>query len=240
MLARVAIAIVVEVGYAYITRGYLAYLPSGLASELAVTGVRLVTIPIHWALFKDVIRSRARGPVTAAEPGTRRWWLHPVFAGGVLVLMAASAITPDIPRGWPWAFVVLFSIDNVVVAVREELVYRGVLQTLLERRMRAGRAIALSNVLFLVYHVGAFDFTPPRMLTILLVGAALGMVYAGTGSLRAPIVLHFVYDTIIVFRPLMPGPQSLVLSALVEMGLQIVAVVLLALWLRRVRAARHV
>ncbi len=237
LLIRIAIAIAVEIAYAYVTRGYLAYLASGFWSELAVTGARLATIPIHWLLFKDVVRSRPRGP---ARETSRRWWARPLFVAGALVLFAASAITPDIPRGWPLGFVLLFSLDNVVVAVREELVYRGVLQTLLERRMRLGLALAISNVLFLVYHTGAFDFTVPRMLTILLVGASFGMVYAGTGSLRAAMVLHFIYDTIIVFRPWVPGPQSLIVSALAEMALQIVAVVLLALWLRRVRAARHV
>lgn len=197
-----------------------------------------MTIPIHWALFKDVIRSRT--PRLAGLASTRRVVRDPLVAAAVAALVLASAVTPDAPAVWPWWFVLIFALDSVVVAVREELVYRGALQTLLERRGGLARALAISNLIFLVYHWRAFDFTPPRALTIVLVGTALGLLYAGTGSLKLPMLVHFAYDAVIVLRPFVPplvSPQLWAainaLAGIVTLVLQLAAVTLLVVWLRR-------
>src|SRR6266849_6215436 len=138
MLTRVGIAVLVEVGYAVVTRAWLAHHGNAVERELLVTAVRAATIPIHWALFRDVIRSRV------PRRGTRR---HPLLACGIILVLLAPALTDE--EGLATLTLrLLFTATSVVIGVREELVYRGVLQNLLERRLGWIGAIAVSNVMF--------------------------------------------------------------------------------------------
>jgi membrane protease YdiL (CAAX protease family) len=223
MRARIALGVVVEVSYAVLTRAWLARWGDPVASELAITAARLATIPIHWILFRDVIRSRTPRDAPTA---------HPLFVLGIVLLVLAATVPerPPLPP-WSWWFTVVFVLTSIVVGVREELVYRGVVQNLLGRRMGWIGAVVVSNAIFVVYHYRKFDFTPARVTTILLVGAALGLVYHRTGSLRLPIAMHTAYDMLLAARPLVPGAVPPVSGTL----LQLAGLALLVLWIRRTR-----
>jgi membrane protease YdiL (CAAX protease family) len=67
---------------------------------------------------------------------------------------------------------------------------------LLEHRIGALAAIVASNVIFTIYHYGAWPVTVPRMLTVFLVGSVLGFMYYASGSLRLVIGVHFLYDAL--------------------------------------------
>ncbi|MBM3217412.1 MAG: CPBP family intramembrane metalloprotease [Candidatus Rokubacteria bacterium] len=230
MLARVAAAVAVEVGYAVITRAWLRHVGGPVASEFAVTAVRLMTIPIHWALFRDVVRSRAPRVVP-----TR----HPLFVVGVALLLLAAAVPeqPSPPK-WSWQYAVVFVLTSIVIGVREELVYRGILQNLLERRLGWMSAVVVSNATFVIYHYGMFELTPPRVATILLVGGALGLVYSRTGSLGLPMAIHGAYDSVLAVQRIAPR----VVSPRFATILQLAALGVLVLWARRTTGsgdARH-
>ena len=56
-----------------------------------------------------------------------------------------------------------------------------------------------SNVVFTLYHYGAWEFTTSKVLELFFVGCFVGLLYRGTGSLIIAIVFHSIYDAIWCF-----------------------------------------
>lgn len=220
MLTRVSVAAAVELGYALTTRVWLGHLSDPVERELAITAVRAATIPIHWALFRDFLRTPRPHVAPARDP---------LVALAIVLLLLAPALTD----AWNASVMLklVFALTSLVVGVREELVYRGILQGLLERRVRWEVALILSNVVFVVYHYGSLELTASRIATILLVGSAFGILYHATGSLVLVMAIHGAYDAVAALTPLMPQPLPLGWGT----ALQAAAVVVLVLWVRRTR-----
>ena len=91
----------------------------------------------------------------------------------------------------------LFAVTTILVAVREELVYRYVVQNFIESHLGisygAIGAILATSVLFTFFHLGAQPVSAfPQ---ILLASVLLGAIYRQSGkSISLVIVCHFVFD----------------------------------------------
>jgi membrane protease YdiL (CAAX protease family) len=224
---KLALAVVLELAYALGTRVWLKRFFDGeIELELYTTAIRLASAAVYWWLFRDLLASRAAQPASVG---------HPLFALGLITV----ALVPILVGDWGLAGLttqVVFALTSVAVALREEILYRGVLQNLLERRLGWFGAILVSNVVFTLYHYGAWPFTPEYVVEFFLVGSAMGLVYYGTRSLWAAVAAHAIYDALWSFTPILVPP----LAKGWGMGLELVAFVLLALWAwrsRRFRAA---
>ena len=75
-------------------------------------------------------------------------------------------------------------------AFSEELLFRGVLQRALVKRMPAWIAIGLASVLFSAVHLDLQGF-----IVRLLLGALLGVLVLRSGSIFPSMLTHFLYDT---------------------------------------------
>lgn len=89
-----------------------------------------------------------------------------------------------------------------VVAVAEEVIFRGYLiLRLTEVTGSSAAAIVLSTVIFSLGH--GYEGTA-GVITVGFMGLAFALVYVWTGSLAAPIVMHFLQDILgIVVLPLL-------------------------------------
>ena len=121
MTLRLTLACILEVGYAVITRAWLPSHADGIPLELLTSGFRVVTIGAYWLLFREVIRSRR------ALLSVRR---DPFLVGGVAAILLVPVLVgdwrlPDFPTK------VVFGLTSIVVAIREEFFYRGVIQNCL-------------------------------------------------------------------------------------------------------------
>lgn len=74
---------------------------------------------------------------------------------------------------------------GVMVPIAEEILFRGVIQTFLARRLGAWLGIGLSSLWFALLHVDLALFAP-----LFLIGAALGFVRHRFDSLWGAIILH--------------------------------------------------
>ena len=83
----------------------------------------------------------------------------------------------------------------VCAGVFEELLFRGVLQTGLEKIIPVAGAIVLSNLIFGAVHWR----TALYALIAGLVGAWIGLLFALTGNLLTAMVTHGVYDLIALY-----------------------------------------
>lgn len=90
----------------------------------------------------------------------------------------------------PWVFLFNLTVIALLPAFGEELLFRGILQQQLEKRLgRAQAAIWITAVIFSAFHLQFAGFLP-RM----LLGALLGYLLYWTRSLWLPIAAHFIFN----------------------------------------------
>ncbi len=120
----------------------------------------------------------------------------------------------------------LFAATSVLVGIREELAYRGILQNLL-RRYGLWVSLLVSNVVFVLYHYGVQPFTVASVLQLFTIGLLLGFVYHLTGTLWFSIALHSIYDAIFAYTPLIAHPWPVMIAPVIT-GVVVVALVVIA------------
>ncbi|MBN1614168.1 MAG: CPBP family intramembrane metalloprotease, partial [Deltaproteobacteria bacterium] len=197
MPAKVLIAAIVEIAYAVFTRTWLHDQLNGATLELAVTAVRLVTVALYWALFRQVILSRIPRSGTVKLP--------------LVIVGAACALAiPFLFQGWSLGgglgTALVFALTSVVVGLREELLYRAVLINLLEPKIGTVNALLFSTGLFVIYHYGALPTTVLVVTEVVCLSLVFGLIYVKSGTLVAVIAFHAVYDAIWCFGPYLAAP----------------------------------
>jgi uncharacterized protein len=83
--------------------------------------------------------------------------------------------------------VLLFVTIAMVAPLLEEILFRGLLQNALSKRLPVWAAIALSALVFGAMHMDFYAMPP-----LVLMGAIFGVIYHLTGSLRVTILLHMI------------------------------------------------
>ena len=105
----------------------------------------------------------------------------PVAAGDVFSLVADS----------PLAVALLIFTIAVVAPIGEEIAYRGMLYSALQRRWSATVAVIFSSIIFAALH-----FEPQRFPILLGLGLALGELRRRTDSTSATIVAHMLINSV--------------------------------------------
>ena len=85
----------------------------------------------------------------------------------------------------------LFLFLLIEAPVLEELLFRGVLFGGLTKIMPIWPAILLSGLVFAVIHINAATLIP-----LWFLGAAFAWLYARTGTLLAPMAVHFTFNAV--------------------------------------------
>src|SRR5665648_1032755 len=75
----------------------------------------------------------------------------------------------------------------------EEIVYRGVIQNFLMKKMNTPLALIICAFCFSITHIGRYQ-NLMSLLTIVVIGSVLGYIFAKTKSLYLPIGIHFAWD----------------------------------------------
>lgn len=205
------LAVTAELIYLLVSRAVLPRFLDGIDLELCTTGLRIATAVLYWVLFRSLILSRAPVPLTSGRTA--------IIVSGLVTILAAWLISDyALPDATTRA---VFAGTSVVVAIREELLFRGVLLNLIHRKFGLVTAVAASNLIFVAYHYGALSLDFPTVVEIFVIGCTYSVIYVATGSIVAVIGLHAAYDAIYSFSP-MAHP----LSELVGNGLQVAALLL--------------
>jgi membrane protease YdiL (CAAX protease family) len=92
---------------------------------------------------------------------------------------------------------------SVLAGLGEEMLFRGVLQGSFSQRITPGVGLALASVLFGLMHF----ITPTYAVLAALMGAYLGLVWEWTGNLLAVVLMHALYDFLVLLY-LLRGPGS--------------------------------
>jgi len=178
----------------------IAMAPDHQATIEIVVGVIDGVIVAAWCAA--VWRHVSPGLVQAASP---RW-----FALAVLVAFATFTIAsilvhamvklgiedldysdPFLDAGFGWTAVIL----SVCVqpAIVEELAFRGVIWSTLQRSLNVREAILVSALMFMVIHLAV-----PSFPHLFLIGLALGYLRARSGSIYPCMLAHFMHNLLVV------------------------------------------
>lgn len=98
------------------------------------------------------------------------------------VTIRALLVMPTI-----WDFLANMLLIAIIPALGEELLFRGILQGQLMRRMRPWIAIAVAGAVFSFFHFQMDGFLPRWLL-----GMVLGWLYWRTQQLWIPVLAHFI------------------------------------------------
>jgi len=117
-----------------------------------------------------------------------------VFLFGFLITLLMSLIfggeTAEVQKADVLKAVIM---TGVIPAVCEELFFRGMLQTGLERMTDSRKTIIITSLIFAVFHL-----PPIKIPAMLIAGAVFGFVYNKTGRLSAAMLAHAVNNCIAV------------------------------------------
>lgn len=113
-----------------------------------------------------------------------------------------SSISALLTVSNPWTLLLNIVVIAAIPALGEELVFRGILQGQLARKIGPIAAIWASAFIFSAFHLQFEGF-----LARMILGASLGYLYYWTGSLWTPIVAHFLNNGLQVIAAAYVGKE---------------------------------
>lgn len=127
-----------------------------------------------------------------------------------------------------WDFVANLLLIAVLPALGEELLFRGLIQRQLMRRMSPWVAIVITGALFSFFHFQVDGFLPRWLLGILL-----GWVFWQTGNFWVPVLLHFLNNGVQVLGQYLygQGMSSVDIEQDVQIPVLVAALSLAATWM---------
>jgi len=164
----------------------------GVAVVLGVA-VLLFERPPPTALLQPSSRLVLLGATAGCLMAAATYLLYPVLARAVLLIAADTA---KLYAAFRWPSPVVASMALVPVVVGEELVWRGVVQASLVRRLGVWRGVALAAVVYALVHVPLGS--PVLIAVAFFCGLAWGALRATTASLVPTLAAHLLWDLLVL------------------------------------------
>jgi membrane protease YdiL (CAAX protease family) len=160
-----------------------------------------------WWLMRDLICSQIprAGEITKL----------PVLFG--ITLLLAAAFTMQHPTFSP-SMAILFGVGSIAVALKEEFLFRGVIQNLLQSRFGFAKAVLITTIVFTAWHYGAVPNTRLQYLQIVMASFAIGAIYVRTGNIWVVVALHAGYDALFAFPTLVSYKYNDAIACLMLLG----------------------
>jgi membrane protease YdiL (CAAX protease family) len=83
----------------------------------------------------------------------------------------------------------------LVAPFAEEFYFRGLLYPALQRSIGTVAAVLITSILFALMHASQLANSLGAVVVLLVVGILLTTIRARTGSLAAPFIVHFAYNS---------------------------------------------
>jgi membrane protease YdiL (CAAX protease family) len=176
--------------------------PAALLLQMAaIVPAHLITLAIGWA----VVTQFKRHPFLETlgwHSGGMRWWhyvliLFGFFAVAGVVTYLVPSEENDMVRILRSSRLVLYTVAALAVLTApfvEELIYRGILYSPLQRAVGAPLAVVVVTLLFSAVHVPQYWGTPSTIVLLTLLSLILTVIRAKTGSLLPCVILHTVFN----------------------------------------------
>ena len=185
----------------------LATDPVAIALQIvAVIPAHILTILLAWILITQG-RKYSFTETVGWENGGMRWWHHVLilvaFFGlawivGSIVPVQETELTRILKSSRYAVFLVAFMATFTAPLV-EEVIYRGVLYSALQRSVGVRLAVAIVTVLFVLVHVPQYFESVPTLLLLSVLSLILTTVRVLTNNLWPCVVLHTLFNGIQAF-----------------------------------------
>lgn len=190
------------------TRLVIHYLPMFSAgAEMLRTGLRLGMAYACWWWLQPLLLSRQPSLEQLKKP---LLWLATVLFCLVPSLTGQWGLQKDL--------VVLFALTSFAVGLKEEFLFRGVIQNVLIPRLGLAWALVLTSAVFTLWHTGLVSPAPWNLTFIFLASLFLGLVYVRTGSIWLVVGLHALYDLVYALTPLLAKPYPMIVGFFLLLG----------------------
>jgi membrane protease YdiL (CAAX protease family) len=163
----------------------------------AAVALGLVVLAVDRADSGDALRPRLSLILVGAGAGAA------MTAATYLVYPGLARVTPALVRETQHLYAAFGAPSRVVAAlalapiiVGEELVWRGVVQAAVARRLGASWGVVLGAAAYALVHAPVGS--PVLVLLALTCGLAWGTLRAATGSLVPTVVSHLVWDLVVL------------------------------------------
>lgn len=157
---------------------------------------KLFAIPNRQAVMLSVVFFMVAFPFVNFIAEWNASWQVPSFLGEWLRAKEndAGELT-ELFLAMPTVGLLLFNLVMIAVipALGEELIFRGIVQQGLSKRVNPHLAIWLAAILFSAVHVQFFGFVPRT-----LMGVAMGYLFFWSGNLWYPVIAHFTNNALAV------------------------------------------
>ncbi|MBN2416653.1 CPBP family intramembrane metalloprotease [bacterium] len=168
-----------------------------LLLEMMVAVPAMMFAAVTSRSFGRLFRFRKPGFPGLAAAAVIGAGMKPVFDEGTILIASLFPMPPDIADAlaraliWdnPAEAVVLFLAAVPAAALAEEMLFRGFIQTSLERSGYRDRAVYISALLFALLHLNPWWF-----IQIVLMGVALGFIAMFTDSIWPAAAAHGVFN----------------------------------------------
>lgn len=194
--------------------------PTALLIQVAaILPAHILTLLIAWF----IVTKGRKHPFFATlgwRSGGMRWWHYPVI---IFLFLALSAVVGslmpeqenDLIRILKSSQLALYTVAFLAVFTAplvEEVIYRGVLYSALQRTVGRFPAVAVVTFLFAIVHVPQYWGSFSTIILLTLLSLILTMVRARTGNLLPCIILHTLFNAIqsalLILNPEMNAPAA--------------------------------
>ena len=155
--------------------------------------VLLFDCPATTALLQPSSRLLLLGAIAGSMMAAATYLLHPLIAR---ILPFIATDTEQLYAAFRAPSLVVASVALVPVIVGEELVWRGVVQASLVRRLGAWKGVALAAIVYALVHAPLGS--PVLVAVAFSCGLAWGALRATTASLVPALVAHLLWDVLVL------------------------------------------
>lgn len=190
---KITLGIVVEliyiVGGRYVASNFHDFTPN---SEYLRTILRVFSVIAYYYIFKDYILS--------FKP-SYKFIKSPHIAISVILFLITPLLVGNLYFMGDYTRV-LFAVTSIIVGLKEELVFRVLIQNSLETKIGTIYAILITSLIFTAWHYGAIPNNLFAFGQVLVSSIFLGLIYSVTKSFLLVVSLHAVYDALWSLTPI--------------------------------------
>jgi len=174
-----------------------------LLSIIGVIPAHLLTLLMAWLVVTQYKKFSFR-EILGWKSGGFAWWHYPIVLGGFFIV--ASAVGYYLPEQENELIRILQSSRMVVYFVAfmatftaplvEEVIYRGILYSAVQRSLGIGWAVFIVTALFAGVHFWQYWGSPGTIILIVLLSLILTLIRVRTNNLLPCIILHTIFNGI--------------------------------------------
>ena len=190
-----------------------------IINVLSIIPAHILTLALAWAVVTRFKKFSFRETL-GWKGGPVSWWYYPMLLIGFFVIgyvigsyfpEQENDLTRILKSSRTAVYIVAF-LATFTAPIVEEVIYRGILYSALQRTFGMAFAVVLVTFLFALVHVPQYWPGYSTIFLLTLLSLTLTLIRAKTGNLLPCIIFHFIFNGIqslgLVLAPLLEKPET--------------------------------